>query len=611
MQKNQKPDSIKKTKKFISKISILSLFLPFILILVPTGLQSVTEFTLKPVEDYYIGNSLLQFTSSGHVLGFGQREMYVVGTGHMLKVSFMGARSITPMTPAGIEGKTPDVRFTQLLDKVTYTDLWKGITLIYKKSGRGVVKSTYRISAGTNPKCLDQIRLRYNVPVHMDDKGNLVMFFEKGEMRESAPVAWQEIDGKRVPVAVAYHLLGEHDVGFRVGNYNPFYTLILDPELIWNTFMGSSNIEYGQAIAVDNNGNVYVSGRGHATWGSPVNAFADFTDAFVVKLNNSGVLLWNTFLGGTGSEEGNSLALDNSGNVYVTGFSGPTWGSPVNPHSTGGQEAYAAKLNNDGVLQWNTFMGSVLGDQGGGIAVDNSDGSVYVIGGSEATWGTPVNAHAGGGKYDAFAVKLNSSGDYQWHTFMGSAVAATDYETGGGIALDSSGNAYVTGRSAATWGSSPVNAYAGGATDTYVAKLNSSGTLLWNTFMGSSVKDGGMGLTLDKGGNVYVSGYSYATWGSPIDPYTGNQDVFVAKLNDNGVRIWNTFMGSSPDDYPGNDLVAVDRSANIYIASSSFATWGSPVNAHNTGNWDAFAARIKPVLKTIRFYFSQSHNLED
>src|SRR5207248_2098788 len=128
----------------------------------------------------------------------------------------------------------------------------------------------------------------------------------------------------------------------------------------------------------------------HATWGSPVRAFSGDYDGFVTKLDASGNLMWNTFFGGTGHDEGYPIALDGSGNIYVAGASLATWGSPVNAFS-GDNDAFVAKLDSTGNLTWNTFLGSSGTDFGYGLAVDGS-GNVYVAGYSSATWGSPVTA---------------------------------------------------------------------------------------------------------------------------------------------------------------------------------------------------------------------------
>jgi uncharacterized repeat protein (TIGR01451 family) len=170
-------------------------------------------------------------------------------------------------------------------------------------------------------------------------------------------------------------------------------------------------------------------------------------------------------------------------------------------------------------------------------------------------------------------------------------MGSSDSDSGSGIAVDGSGNVYVTGYSCATWGS-PVNPYAGGA-DTFAAQLDSSGVRQWHTFMGSSGYDRGYGIAVDGSGNVYVAGSSNATWGSPVNAHAGGYDAFAAQLDSSGVRQWHTFMGSS--DHDSGSGIAVDGSGNVYVVGSSFATWGSPVNPYAAGGSDAFAAKLGPL----------------
>jgi hypothetical protein len=426
--------------------------------------------------------------------------------------------------------------------------------------------------------------LCYNAPVDIKAGGSLRIGLETGQMRESAPVAWQDINGQRIPVGVTFCLLDSPIrnpvVGFSLGQYNPAYLLVIDPTLQWNTFMGSSsNNDWGNAIAVDWSGNVYVAGASYATWGTPVNPYAGGEDVFVAKLDSSGSLQWSTFMGSSSRDISTDIAVDGSGNVYVAGSSDATWGTPVIPYAGGNSDAFAAKLDSSGSLQWNTFMGSSSDDYGNGIAVDGS-GNVYVAGYSLSTWGTPVNPYAG--DRDAFAAMLDSSGSLQWNTFMGSS----SYDIGSDIAVDGCGNVYVAGHSPA-WGT-PLNANAGGF-DAFVAKLFCNGSLHWHTFMGSSSREYGFAIAVDGSGNVYVTGFSGATWGTPENAHAGGEDAFAAMLDSSGSLQWNTFMGSSSDDY-GN-AIAVDGSGNVYVAGQSNATWGTPENAF-AGDPNGFAARL-------------------
>ena len=355
----------------------------------------------------------------------------------------------------------------------------------------------------------------------------------------------------------------------------------------WHTFLCPSQSWTDIYIAVDGSGNSYVIGSSAASWGDPISPHSGLIDTFVAKLNSNGELQWNTFLGAaTGFDFRGSIALDSAGNIYITGCSMMEWGAPLQPFK-GGQDAFAVKLNNSGVRQWNTFLGSPYGDLGEAITV-TSAGNIYVAGRSDITWGTPVHPHSGFGEDEVFVAKLDGNGVQQWHTFMGSAAD----DGAAAIAVDVAGNVFTSGVSGATWGT-PVVPFAGGSWQAFVAKLDSIGNLTWNTFLGgSSDAFPGRKIAVDAGGNVYVAGGSFATWGTPILPYLGNGDAFLAKLDGNGMRQWNTFIGSVEGE--GCHSLARDTSGNIYLTGPSQTTWGAPVNPHAGGpNYsDAFVAKI-------------------
>ena len=356
------------------------------------------------------------------------------------------------------------------------------------------------------------------------------------------------------------------------------FTLIICPfvsansEISWNTFLGSSLMDIGSTAAADGSGNLYVTGYSETSWGSPINAHSGETDAFVAKLNSSGDLQWHTFLGSSSTDYGYSVAADSSGNLYVAGYSESDWGSPINPYA-GEEDVFVAKLDGNGLLHWHTFLGSSSSDWGFSVAADSS-GILYVTGSSEVSWGSPINAHAGGAG-DTFIAKLDSGGILQWHTYLGSS----SYDTGNSIVAGGDGNLFITGSSNAGWGL-PINSHTG-SQDAFVAKLDSNGVLQWHTFFGSSSNDSGHSGVVDGIGNLYVTGRSDAGWGSPINAHTGGYgDVFVTKLDSSGMLQWHTFLGYSSDD-SGNSVVA-GLSGNFYVIGWSGVSF----------SYDAFVTKI-------------------
>ena len=238
------------------------------------------------------------------------------------------------------------------------------------------------------------------------------------------------MDCRKKAVEVAYEL-HNGTIGFKTEAYNKDQKLIIDPTYQWHTFYGSAAEDEGNSIAIDGSGNVYVTGYSETSWGSPVHDHSTGSnmDIMVLKLDNSGALQWNTFYGSGNTDEGKGIAVDGSGNVYVTGHSNTSWNSPVTPlHAhTSGFDILVLKLDSSGTYQWHTFYGSASTDYGLGIAVNGSD--IYVTGISVATWGSPVNPHGGGGNADIVIFKLDNSGTtLQWNTFHGST--STDYGYG-------------------------------------------------------------------------------------------------------------------------------------------------------------------------------------
>ena len=524
----------------------------------------------------------MQFHSAGHVLGFTPEGVLVAGRDHLLKVNFVGAAAVTPKaaTDSVTEHSAAIRQGTAPLTEVHYRNLWRGIDLRYDAKD-GIVRSTYTLAPGA--KAAD-IRLAYNVKPELTKEGSLTLNFATGTLTESAPIAWQEIKGKHKPVQVAFHQYANGELGFILGSYDSTHPLTIDPTLVWNTFLGGTGSERGRGIATDASGNVYVIGESNITWGAPVQANSGGGDAFVARLDAvTGALTWNTFLGGANSDIGRSIATDAAGNVYVTGRSLAAWGAPVRAYS-GNFDVFVARLNAaNGVLTWSTFLGGGSGDDGFGIATD-AGGNVYVTGLSNATWETPIRAFTVGGS-NAFVARLNAAtGVLTWNTFLGGGAG----EVGQGIATDAAGNVYVTGSSTGAWGT-PVLAFVGSG-DAFVARLvATTGVLTWNTFLGGVGVDVGLGIATDAAGNLYVTGYSEAAWGTPVRAYSAGADAFVARLAATGALTWNTFLGAAGTD-EGNGI-ATDTAGNVYVTGASNATWGTPVRAYTSG-FDALVARL-------------------
>jgi hypothetical protein len=470
-------------------------------------------------------------------------------------------------------------------NEITYRQPWPGVDVVYETGGSQIAKSNYLLAPGFTSATIEQIVLDYQAPVRLTPRGDLAITCSGGEFVESAPIAWQMIAGKKVPIKVGFCLCGLSKVGFVVKGANPSYPLVIDPSITWNTFIGrhESETENGYGLAMDSSGSVYLTGYSDGPWpegGSPKRGYSGGTyDAFAVKLDPSGNLLWNSFLGGLGADYGQSIAVDGSANVLLGGYSSATWGSPVRGFSIG-WDAIAVKLDSNGNLLWHTFLGGEGSDYGYSIAVDGS-ANVLLGGQSSDIWGSPVRGFSSG--WDAIAVKLDPSGNLLWNSFLGGA--GSDY--GRSIAVDGSANVLLGGQSNDTWGS-PVRGFISGI-DAIAVKLDSSGNLRWNTFLGGGGSDRGCSIAVDGSANVLLGGYSSVTWGSPVRGFSSGWDAIAVKLDSNGNLLWNTFLGGGASDYGYS--IAVDGSANVLLGGDSGSSWGSPLRGFSSG-YDAIAVKL-------------------
>ena len=379
---------------------------------------------------------------------------------------------------------------------------------------------------------------------------------------------------------------------------------------------GSNANGRGGSIAVDNAGNAYVTGITASYDFPTVNAlypnYGGFDDAFVTKLNSNGSqLIYSTFLGGRELDYGSSIAVDSSGNSYITGMTVSSDFPTVDPiYSTmKGFDAFVTKINTNGSkVLYSTYLGGNLDDLGYGIAVDIT-GNAYVTGRTHSNDFPVVNAlfpNFAGGYYDAFVTKLSASG---------SQILYSTYLGGGGddhgfsMAVDRLGNAYVTGYTQSI-NYPVVNAVypnlGGGGVDAFVTKLNTSGSqVLYSTYLGGSSWDYGYGIAADSAGNAYITGLTASSNFPMVNALyvnlRGSVDAFVTKLSPSGAQVpYSTYLGGNNNDIGYS--IAVDSIGNFYIAgqtlSSDFPTHANDSSIisydshYNGGAGDAFLVKI-------------------
>ncbi|MBI2268827.1 MAG: SBBP repeat-containing protein [Bacteroidetes bacterium] len=484
-------------------------------------------------------------------------------------------------------------------NKVTCKNVYNGIDVSYyacpEQGRRGSSEKGLKYDLIVQPHAdPNQIKLHWKgaESIHINREGNgstglttsLVIKTSVNEFIESIPKVYQNINGKIVDVKTKYVLThiseGEAIINFLFSTFNSSLPLVIDP---WVTYYGGTGVDYGNRIATDASGNVYMTGStystaGIASAGSFQNIYDGGGDAFLVKFNGAGARLWATYYGGTGTDYGNSVATDASGNVYLTGQTNSTAGIAAGGFQNilgGFNDAFLVKFNSAGVRDWATYYGGTETDYGNSVTTDAS-GNVYLAGQTRSTAGI---ASAGsfqnilGGFNDAFLVKFNSAGVCDWATYYG----GTEPDYGYGVTTDGAGNIYMTGGTNSTSGIAAggfQNVF-GGIQDAYLVKFNGAGNRLWATYYGGTSSDQGRSVATDASGNVYMAGFTFSTAGIAAggfqNVFGGIQDAYLVKFNGAGSRLWASYLGGTDQDYARS--VAVDQLTNdVYVSGDTYST---------------------------------------
>jgi len=497
---------------------------------------------------------------------------------------------------------------------VRYDEIYPGINLTYY-GNQQQLEYDFVIAPGADPQ---QIRFAFTAGTRLriSDRGDLVLRVAGVEVRQPKPVVYQEIDGQRRLVDGKFILIARHQAAFAVGAYDRTQPLVIDPTLVYSTYLGGAGDDTGSSIAVDSSNNIYIAGTTNSTnfplQGAAFGANAGLADIFVTKIDASGAnILYSTYIGGSGQDRADGLAIDASGNAYVVGridsssINFPsTMGSFASSYRGGDFDGVVFKLNAQGnALVYSGFLGGEENDSVAGVTVD-ANGIAYVTGGTKSIgFPTTVNAYqpTRAGDTDAFLAKINAAGStLLYATYLGGS--GTD--RGSGVVIDANGNAYIDGFTSAS--DFPTeNAFQngfGGSFDAFVAKFdtNSSGaaSLLFCSYLGGTGDDKAYGLAIDNSANnVYIVGQTSSNNFpvlSPVQPALGGSfDAFVAKVSSAGAKTYATYLGGSADDRGTG--VAINAADAAYItgftASTNFPTL-SPLQLSNAGSFDAFVTKL-------------------
>jgi hypothetical protein len=525
-----------------------------------------------------------------------------------------------------------------LFGQVSYQNLYPGIDLVFHGSGKQL-EFDYCISAGADA---NRIAVSFDgaQSLQTNAAGDLSLATSAGQLEIHKPVAYQETAAGRQLVNAGFKKIGANQISFILGPYDHTRELIIDPTVTYSTYFGGDFADYGLSIAVDASGNEYVTGATDSdTIPGDSSARAGSFDVFVTEIGSAGQLVFSTTFGGSGDEFPGGIAVDSAG-IYVSGTTDssdfPTTPGAAQPTFLGGStngdnDAFAVNLAlNGSSLAWATYVAGSDSDSGLAVAVDSGH-NVYVVGetfsddlGRTAVAGVPflpnggaVNLGSGSGADDGYIVKINASGSsYALISYIGGS--SGDLATG--VALDGSGNIYVSGETIST--DLPVttgvvqtqcgtdgscNAAGNGGNpqdDAFIAGISANlSNYTYLTYYGGSSFDDAFAIAADAAGNSFITGTTastdFPTAGTPFQSTLASgatQNAFVVELNSTGTTAnYGTYLGGNDTDFGLG--IAVDATDNVYVTgqtlSSNFPTF-NPTQPSFGGSSDAFVTMLTP-----------------
>lgn len=508
--------------------------------------------------------------------------------------------------------------------KVRCEGVYDGIDLVYYGSKREV-EFDFVVSPGADPSVI-QLEFEGSDVRLESDHGDIIARLGETEVRLRKPYLYQDVDGTRREVGGRFVRKGERRVVFQVDSYDSSLPLVIDPVIVYSTYLGGGSQELGMGIAVDDDGSAYVAGYTDSVDFPSLSAddasLGGTRDAFVTRFNvNGNGLIFSTYMGGSTNDQARSIALDSAGYAYVLGLTeSDDFPATAGAHQTsygGAVDAFVAKFSPAGALVFATYLGG-SGEENnifaiGGIAVSSTSNAVVATYTSSSDFPATPGAYDGflSGPSDAVVAKLSGDGaSLVWATHLG----GTSYDVAYGVALDDADNVYVTGLTRSDNFPTTVGAYdrviGGGScfqtmvpcSDVFVTKFNANGaSLAYSTFLGGNRDDYGHAIAVDDLGQAYVTGSINST-NFPITvgafqaAYGGLGDAFVSKLNTNGTSlIYSTYLGGQSGLDEGY-AIAADGHGAAYVAGTAssgfFPTTPDALSTNLTGSPDAFVTKL-------------------
>jgi hypothetical protein len=484
--------------------------------------------------------------------------------------------------------------------RVRYSSLHPGIDLVFYGNNRELEYDLV-VAPGADPGRI-KLAMAGADEIRIDADGDLVLKTSQGDVVQRKPKIYQRKGTTLTAVAGDYVITGKDEVGFHLGSYDRRAAVVIDPVLRYSTLLGGSDFDAGAAIVVDSQNRAVVAGE-TCSPNFPITAGKTPPipcSAFITKFDFTGSrLIFSTSIGAGTLFSANifGLALDPADNVYIAGttsFPGafPTTAGAFQTVTKGGDDAFAVKLDPSGShMIYSTLLGGSNFDRAADVAADAS-GNAYIVGSTQsADFPTTPGAFQRQCKTitvpgfcdsrPAFVTKLNPNGT---QAIYSTVLGGSDGETGSGIAVDSSGNAYVAGTTTSpdfpTTAGSAQPVFGGGSQDGFVTKLSPSGSHpIYSTYLGGNGSDQAISIAVDDFQNAFVTGET----GSKNFPTKkafqpqcalvtsgACRNAFVVKLSPNlGQLIYSTFLGGGRDGFDFGAGIAVTKDGQSYVAGST------------------------------------------
>ncbi|MFC1725912.1 SBBP repeat-containing protein [candidate division KSB1 bacterium] len=502
--------------------------------------------------------------------------------------------------------------------KIRLKNLYKGIDLVYHGSS-GSLKYDLIVYPGSD---VSQIALSYDIGesglgnvLKTNADNDLIIKTPFDDIIEKRPYCYQRVNGRTIEVSAKFKIINKEEniFSFDVEDYDKNHLLVIDPEIVYSSFIGSSVFDFARDITVDVEGNVYITGVADGSDFPTTPGAFDRTfysvkgTSMVCKLDSTGSsLVYSTYLGGDVEESGAGIAVDRHGRVYIAGHTEsenfPVVEGAYDETFNGALDVFVCRLNSSGNgLLYSTYVGGIFSEKAKAIALD-ADGNVYVTGVTDGldfptTAGAYDRSIFGTGN-EVFAFKLNQNGSsLVYSTYIG----GYGVEEGNSIAVDPEGNAYVTGATTSedfptTEGAFDQNH--NGSADIFVSKLNRAGSgLIYSTYLGGSDSEGAQSIAVDPDENIYILGYSKSSdFPTTLNVYdvsiNAGYDIILSKINSSGnLLCYSTFIGGDGEDI-GYGL-AVDTLGNAYVTGyTNSPNFPATTDAFQTGKGNGLDAFI-------------------